>query len=38
MRSLRMGIADSDDKLVLSEIRDKEAIYDSIKAFLGKGK
>ena len=38
MRSLRMGVSENDDKLVLSEIRDKEAIYDSIKAFLGKGK
>lgn len=26
------------DNLVLSEIKDKEAIYDSIKTFLGKGK
>ena len=26
------------DKVVLSEIEDKEAIYDSIKQFLGKGK
>ncbi len=38
MRSLRMGVSENADKLVLSEIRDKEAIYDSIKAFLGKGK
>ncbi len=38
MRSLRMGVADADDKLVMTEIRDKDAIYDSIKAFLGKGK
>ena len=38
LRSLRMGISENTDKLVLSEIRDKEAIYDSIKAFLGKGK
>ncbi len=38
LRSLRIGIGDANDKLVLSEIRDKEAIYDSIKAFLGKGK
>jgi hypothetical protein len=26
------------DALVLSEIEDREAIFDSIKAFLGKGK
>ena len=38
LRSLRIGIGDANEKLVLSEIRDKEAIYDSIKAFLGKGK
>ncbi|MBI2825303.1 MAG: DUF444 family protein [Planctomycetia bacterium] len=38
MRSLRMGVSEHGDKLVLSEIRDKDAIYDSIKAFLGKGK
>jgi len=38
LRSLRMGISENTDKLVLSEIRDKEGIYDSIKAFLGKGK
>ncbi len=37
MRSLRNGIADC-DKLVLSEIENREAIYDSIKLFLGKGK
>jgi hypothetical protein len=38
LRSLRIGVGDANDKLVLSEIHDKEAIYDSIKAFLGKGK
>jgi hypothetical protein len=38
IRSLRRGISDRPDNLVLSEIRDKDAIYDSIKAFLGKGK
>ena len=38
LRSLRMGVSEMADKLVLSEIRDKEGIYDSIKAFLGKGK
>ena len=31
-------IHDTFDNLVLSEIADKEGIYDSIKAFLGKGK
>lgn len=29
---------EDEEKLVLSEISDKEAIYDSIKAFLGKGR
>lgn len=29
---------DKEEKFVSNEIRDKEAIYDSIKAFLGKGK
>ena len=38
LRSLRMGVSEMVDKLVLSEIRDKEGIYDSIRAFLGKGK
>jgi uncharacterized sporulation protein YeaH/YhbH (DUF444 family) len=38
LRALRDGLADETDKLVLSEIQDKEAIYDSIKLFLGKGK
>jgi sporulation protein YhbH len=38
IRALRGGLEDAEDKLVLSEIADKEAIMDSIKAFLGKGK
>jgi sporulation protein YhbH len=38
IRALRNGLEDTEDKLVLSEIADKEAIMDSIKAFLGKGK
>jgi uncharacterized sporulation protein YeaH/YhbH (DUF444 family) len=29
---------EKDDRLVMSEIPDRDAIYDSIKAFLGKGK
>src|SRR5688500_19004773 len=38
IRALRSGVEDTEDKLVLSEIADKDAIMDSIKAFLGKGK
>ena len=38
IRALRGGVEDSDERLVLSEISDKEAIFDSIKLFLGKGK
>jgi hypothetical protein len=38
LRALREGVARDTDKLLLSEIQDKEAIYDSIKLFLGKGK
>jgi hypothetical protein len=29
---------ESEEKLILSEIADKDAIYQSIKDFLGKGK
>jgi len=29
---------DDEEKLILSEIPDKESVYDSIKEFLGKGK
>jgi len=38
IRSLRGVFGDDHDKVVLSEIENKEAIYDSIKLFLGKGK
>ena len=35
---LRASLGDDFDNLVLSEIKNKEAIIDSIKLFLGKGK
>jgi len=38
VRSLEMAFSDDCDNLVLSEIEDREGIYDSIKAFLGKGR
>jgi sporulation protein YhbH len=38
IRALRGGLEDTEEKVVLSEIADKEAIFESIKAFLGKGK
>ncbi|MEX0710705.1 MAG: DUF444 family protein [Pirellulales bacterium] len=38
LRTLRDGLAVGAENLVLSEIRDRDAIYDSIKMFLGKGK
>jgi sporulation protein YhbH len=38
IRALRTAFKDNEEKLVLSEIRNREAIYDSIKTFLGKGK
>lgn len=38
LRTLRDGPAKNAENLVLSEIRDRDAIYESIKAFLGKGK
>ena len=38
IRALRNKFGEKNDKLVLSEIEDKEGIYNSIKAFLGKGK
>jgi uncharacterized sporulation protein YeaH/YhbH (DUF444 family) len=38
LRALRSGFPEKVDNLVLSEIRNKDAIYDSIKLFLGKGK
>ena len=37
IRELRK-LGDKFDNLILSEIDEKEAIYDSIKEFLGKGK
>ena len=38
IKDLRGAFGDQPDDVILSEIRDKDAIYDSIKAFLGKGK
>jgi uncharacterized protein len=38
LRTLRDGLAKKSENLLLSEIRDRDAIYDSIKTFLGKGK
>ncbi len=38
LRALRDGVTSGQDKLVLSEIRNQEGIFDSIKLFLGKGK
>jgi sporulation protein YhbH len=38
MRVLEEAYGDEHETLVLSEIENKEAIYDSIKTFLGKGK
>jgi sporulation protein YhbH len=38
LRTLRDGPGKDAENLVLSEIRDRDAIYDSIKLFLGKGK
>jgi hypothetical protein len=38
IRALRNKFGERNEKLVLSEIEDKEGIYNSIKAFLGKGK
>lgn len=38
IRSLSAAFGDDHETLVLSEIEDKEAIYDSIRTFLGKGK
>ena len=35
---LRGRFGENHDSLVLSEIEDKEAIYESIRTFLGKGK
>ncbi|HZL87737.1 MAG TPA: DUF444 family protein [Pirellulaceae bacterium] len=38
MRVLEEAFGDEHETMVLSEIENKEAIYDSIKTFLGKGK
>jgi hypothetical protein len=38
IRALRNALGEDNEKLVLSEIENKEGIYDSIKLFLGKGK
>ena len=38
LRTLRDGPAKDAENLVLSEIRDRDAIYESIRLFLGKGK
>ena len=38
LRSLSSEFGMEHDKLVLSEIESREAIYDSIRLFLGKGK
>jgi uncharacterized protein len=38
IRALKGRFGEKNEKLVLSEIEDKEDIYPSIKAFLGKGK
>jgi sporulation protein YhbH len=38
IRSLETEFEDKHDNLILSEIEDKDAIYDSIKKFLGTGK
>jgi len=38
IRALKGRFSEKNEKLVLSEIEDKEDIYPSIKAFLGKGK
>jgi hypothetical protein len=38
IRALESVFGEEHEKVVLSEIEDKDAIYDSIKRFLGKGK
>ncbi len=38
IRALESAFGSEHEKVILSEIEDKEAIYDSIKLFLGKGK
>jgi uncharacterized sporulation protein YeaH/YhbH (DUF444 family) len=37
LRSLRAAFGDEHEKMILTEIENKEAIYDALKAFLGKG-
>ena len=38
LKVLRDGVGKEAENLLISEIRDRDAIYDSIKLFLGKGK
>ena len=38
IKDLRAAFGEHPEDVILSEIRDKDAIYDSIKVFLGKGK
>jgi hypothetical protein len=38
MQSLNKLKKESEERLVTTKIRDKDGIYDAIKAFLGKGK
>ena len=38
IRSLTATFGEDHESLILSEIEDRDAIYDSIKTFLGKGK
>lgn len=38
LRALRAGVGTDDERLVLSEIRNKDGIFDSIRTFLGKGR
>jgi sporulation protein YhbH len=38
LRALSAAFGDNHEKLILSEIEDKDGIYDSIRTFLGKGK
>ncbi len=38
IKELKTAFSDEEDRLILSEINGREAVYDSIKTFLGKGK
>ena len=38
LRDLHKHFGDGSDKIVTAQIKDKEAIMDSLKAFLGKGR